>query len=183
MKISTADNIRKRIHWLQSIWDGRVIPTKSQQEKMTDMKAFCTLTVPNEFDKISYNTLKNFCTDHSFPEVSHSSKNLWEHMRFLRTNIYLIFNQTAPDDEIKTPSAEIKINEAFNQAQLATYAYLELFRFLKTLVESDTGLNYATKAQITNFLFESSVRFEGINTTPTLPPKAWSVIQGGKGDV
>lgn len=76
----------------------------------------------------------------------------------------------------------MKINEAYNQAQLATCAYLELFRFFKTLVESDTSLNYATKTQITNFLYESSLRFEGIYANQNSPTKAWSVIQGGKGD-
>ncbi|MNR07357.1 hypothetical protein D3C85_1234730 [compost metagenome] len=182
MRTSTVDNIRGRIYWLESVWDGRVTPTTLHHDKLADMKTFCTLEVKNEFDKISYNTLKNFCINHSFSEITHTSENLWEHMCSLRANIYSTFKKARTNGDIDKPTPEMKINEAYNQAQLASYAYLELFRFFKTLVESDTSLNYATKTQITNFLFESSLRFESINATPASPPKAWSVIQGGKGD-
>lgn len=182
MRTSTADNIRGRIYWLQSVWEGRVTPTRLHHDKLADMKTFCTLEVKNEFDKISYNTLKHFCISHSFLEITHTSENLWEYMRSLRANIYATLKKARTNDDIDQPTPEMKMNEAYNQAQLATYAYLELFRFFKTLVESDTSLNYATKTQITNFLYESSLRFEGIYANQTSPTKAWSVIQGGKGD-
>jgi len=182
MKNSTADNVRTRISWLQSIWNGTFMPTLAHQEKLVDMKTFCTLEIKNEFKTISYNTLKNFCTTNSLPEITHTSENLWEHLLSLRANIHTTLIQTKKDEKSERPTPEMKINEAFNQAQLATLAYLEMLRFFKTLVESDSTLNHATKAQITNFLFESSLRFEDIMATPASSPKTWSLIQGGKVD-
>ncbi|WP_448144342.1 hypothetical protein [Pseudomonas silesiensis] len=182
MKNSTVENVQRRHDWLQSVWDGKLSLTKSNQEKLANMKVFCTLEILNEFDKISYNTLKNFCLKNNLPGITHTSENLWEHMRSLRAKIYSTYRLASQDIIEDKPTPEMMINEAYNQAQLATYAYLDLFRFFKNLVETDTSLNNVTKLQITNFLFESNLRFEGISANPALPPKAWSVIQGGKVD-
>lgn len=184
MKISTIENIGQRFVWLQDVLDGRVKLQDSQLEKMFDMRAFCSLEVTKRFDKISYNTLKKACLHNSAPDVNHRLDNQWEHIKALRNKIHLAYSKKEPgNNAITKPTENMKINEAFNQAQLASIAYLDLFKFIKTILESDLTLNEATKLQISNYLFESSQKFESITSFTSPPPKAWSVIQGGKGNV
>ncbi|MDU8608744.1 hypothetical protein [Pseudomonas syringae group sp. 247E2] len=182
MRNSTVENINKRFSWLKSIWDGHLTLTQYQLEKLVDMKTFCTLEVHDNFEKISYNSIKSFCLTQTCADSSYEAENLWEHLLSLRSKIYSTYKPPESEAVEKGPTAEMKINEAYNQAQLATYAYLDIFRFFKNLVESDTTLNSSTKLQIANFLFESNLRFEGIGTNTRLSSKSLSVIQGGKGN-
>lgn len=182
MRNSTVENVNRRLIWLKSIWDGHLTPTQYHLEKLVDMKAFCTLEVHDNFEKISYNSIKNFCITQTSADRNYDADNLWEHLLSLRSKIYSIYRPLESEAIEEGPTAEMKINEAYNQAQLATYAYLDLFRFFKNLVESDTTLNNSTKLQIANFLFESNLRFEGIGADTRLSSKSLSVIQGGKGN-
>jgi hypothetical protein len=182
MRNSTVENVNKRLSWLKSISDGHLTPNQYQLENLVDMKTFCTLAVHDNFEKISYNSLKNFCLTQTSADSSYEADNLWEHLLSLRSKIYSTYRPLESEAIEDGPTAEMKINEAYNQAQLATYAYLDLFRFFKNLLESDTTLNHSTKLQIANFLFESNLRFEGIGADARLYSTSLSVIQGGKGN-
>lgn len=184
MKNSTTQNIQNRYEWLIDILEGRISLSKAHQEKLVDMKAFCDLEIPSLFDKISYNTLKNYCLNKGILGSPHSIDNHWEYMRALRKKVHLAYTTGRSEAEaLSKPTQKDLINEAFNQAQLASIAYLDLFKFIKKIVESDLTLNDATKQTITNFLFESSLKFEKISSYSKTSPKTWSIIQGGKGDV
>lgn len=183
MNISTIENIHKRHKWLQDVLDGKVKLSKSHQSKMLNMKAFCNLEIPRLFKKISYNSYKNYCLQNTTPDCTHTSKNYWEHIRSLREQIHQSYSIEQVDKSaLDKPSHKMMINEAFNQAQLASIAYLDLFRFITSILESDITLNEATKLYITNYLFESSLKFECVTSLTATTPRTWSVIQGGKGD-
>lgn len=183
MKTSTTENIQKRHEWLKNILDGKISLSKDQQEKLVDMKSFCSLKVPKLFDKISYNTLKCFCLSQPIPGAPELTENYWEYLISLRKRIYTTYkNKESEANTLNKPTEKMLINEAFNQAQLASIAYLELYQFIKTTIESDLTLNESTKQVITNFLYESILKFENITSYSTVTPKTWSIIQGGKGD-
>ncbi|MBX6690045.1 hypothetical protein I8746_10565 [Pseudomonas sp. USTB-Z] len=181
MKASTIDNIQKRYEWLNRIFNGKIKISQTQQSKLTDMRSFCDLEVSNTFQKISYNTLKNFCINNRIPGVDSKIENHWEHLLSLREKIHTTFiTKTSTTYTLAEPTTNEKINEAFNQAQLAAIAYLELFQFIKQTTESDTSLSDATRQNLSNFLYESNLKFENITSYTQHNPKPWSVIQGGK---
>lgn len=183
MKITTIENIRQRFEWLQGVVDGRIKVSDSQLENIIDMRSFCNLEIPKLFNKISYNTLKNSCSQNLVSEISHNPDNQWEYIKTLRKKIYQTYTRSdSGSTAIHKPTEHLQMNEAFNHAQLAAIAYLDLFKFVKTIVESDSNLDAATKLQISNFLFESNQKFESVISFTTNSSKTWSVIQGGKGN-
>ncbi len=167
---------------MQDVLAGTIKLSKTQQSKLTDMKTFCELEVSGLFGKISYNTLKNFCLHNFIPGAPPNTKDHWEHMLSTREKIHSIYTTTSAENESKKPSFKILINEAYNQAQLASIAYLELFKFIKTIAESDSALSAPTKHTILNFLYESHLKFETITSYSPQKNKTWSIIKGGKED-
>ena len=183
MKNSTIEQIHKRYQWMQDVIAGTLKLTKTQQSKLTDMKKFCELEVTGLFDKISYNTLKNFCLQNFLPGAPPNTEDHWEHMLSTREKIHLIYTTTTSiDNDSDKPSYKTLINEAYNQAQLASIAYLELFKFIKIIAESDSTLSDPTKHTILNFLYESHLKFEMITSYSPQKNKTWSIIKGGKED-
>ncbi|WP_281690908.1 hypothetical protein [Pseudomonas sp. PARCl1] len=181
MKASTIENIQKRHEWLNGVLNGTTRASQLQQSKLTDMKSFCDLEISNTFQKISYNTLKKFCISNRIPGADPSIENHWELLLSLREKIYTTFStKTSTAYKSSEPTSNEKINEAFNQAHLAALAYLELFQFVKKTTESDVSLSDATRQNLSNFLFESSLKFDNITSYTQHNPKPWSVIQGGK---
>ncbi|MBH3382345.1 hypothetical protein, partial [Pseudomonas asiatica] len=149
MKASTIDNIQKRHEWLNGILNGAIKVSQAQLSKLTDMRSFCDLEVSNTFQKISYNTLKNFCTTNRIPGANPNIENHWEHLLSLREKIHTTSTtKTSTTYTSSEPTSNEKINEAFNQAHLAALAYLELFQFIKKTTESDVSLSDATRQNL-----------------------------------
>lgn len=184
MKITSTNNLLQRYLWLKEIRDNEIKPSKSQLDSIGDMRAFCSLSVDNRFEKISYNTLKTCCLIEGIPGVSLPPfSDSWSHFKSLRSEAYSnAFSLHFIEND--TPKLDYKAIEkqALLLAHLSSTAYLELFRFIKTLIESDNALADATKIKISNFLLQSTTKFESvISQTTVLESSAkWQVIEGGK---
>ncbi|MCH5518693.1 hypothetical protein [Pseudomonas syringae] len=183
MRTSTIDNINNRFVWLKGVLAGEIAISESDQKKLSDMRTFCELEISGMFGRVSYNTLKTSCLRNAIPGVSFDESTQWDQIIYLRKMIHETYSKAKPAAKnVLKPSEKLQINAALNQAQLTSIAYLEMFRFLKGMLEAETVLPDAVKQQISNYLYESSQKFEDITSFDPAPHKKWSIIQGGKTD-
>ncbi|MBD8801814.1 hypothetical protein IFU35_15890 [Pseudomonas syringae] len=157
--------------------------SENQRQKLSDIRTFCELEVSGMFGRVSYNTLKNSCLRNAIPGVPFDETTQWDHIIELRKRIHEVYSKPKPSAKnISKPSESIRINAALNQAQLSSIAYLEMFRFLRGILESENNLPEAMKQQISNYLYESSQKFENITSFDPAFQKKWSIIKGGRKD-
>jgi hypothetical protein len=183
MRTSTINNISQRFTWLKGILAGEIVVSESHKQKLSDMRTFCELEVSGLFGRVSYNTLKTSCLQNAIPGVRFDETTQWDHIIELRKRIYEVYSKTKPSaKDISKPNEKVRIDAALNQAQLSSIAYLEMFRFLRGILESENNLPEAMKQQISNFLYESSQKFETITSFDPAPHKKWSIIKGGRTD-
>lgn len=183
MRSITINNVLMRFTWLKSVLSGEIVASEDQLRKLVDMKRFCELEVVSMFGRVSYNTLKSTCLSNALPGISAYETTQWEHIKELRKRIHETYSKPKrPAKYEDKPNDKVITNEALNQAQLASIAYLELFGFLKGILESDNNLHEAMKQLISNFLYESNQKFESITSFAPSHHKKWSVIKGGRTD-
>lgn len=183
MRTSTINNISQRFTWLKGILAGEIVASESHKQKLSDMRTFCELEVSGLFGRVSYNTLKTSCLRNAIPGVRFDETTQWDHIIELRKRIYEVYSKPKPSaKDISKPNEKVRIDAALNQAQLSSIAYLEMFRFLRGILESENNLPEAMKQQISNFLYESSQKFETITSFDPAPHKKWSIIKGGRTD-
>jgi hypothetical protein len=162
MRLSTDENVRNRVLWLESL---REQPQKdpSLLDYFVSLKAFCGLSIPGQFHKISYNTLKCAAKQgirnlRSMPTTDH-----WEYLKSLFNEVKCLMISTPNRSEKPPlpPSDEI-LRQTLLDAHICSMAYLEIYKFLDNLIKISPELPVQTNKLITKQLAQCQAKFRTI---------------------
>ncbi|WP_149037107.1 hypothetical protein [Pseudomonas syringae group genomosp. 3] len=180
MKKLTNSEVLARFEWLYLI-KNKALPIDSAQIKFLETtKTFCALEVPDRFKKISYNSLKKYCSIINLPVHLRISDSSWDDILRLREEAYKSTIEFPADDKITGP--EQLLTEMSKHMHRYETAYFSLFREIKSIAESDPYLTDLSRKRITQALSQSkSLHMTTFTNTARYEESAsLKLIDGGK---
>lgn len=137
MRNSTIKNLRARHTWLTKALSHEITPLRSEIQAMSSMRSFCSLKVPNWFNAISLNSLKQAVNT---SVLASSGIHSWTHVIELRTRVFELYTPRFEPTVVPTlPSDKEQARIALLEAHIASMAYFDIYNFLELLAKNRYG--------------------------------------------
>lgn len=180
MKELTSSEVLARFEWLYQIKNKALAIDSEQIKLLESTRAFCALEVPGRFRKISYNSLKKYCSAAILPAHLSNPDDAWNNLLRLREEAYKSTIDIPVDNQTVEPE-QLLIEMSRHMHRYET-AYFSLFREIKLIAESDPYLTDLSRKKITQALSQSkSLHMTTFANTPRYEESAsLKLIDGGK---